>query len=152
MGKDKRGVDCLLCAIIGGNKNVDVLEVFRDDLFVISVNLYPYTSGHLIIFPQRHLLDIRELTKKEVIRLYELMRTSMDIQDRLYHPSGYNIGFNLGTAGGASIPHIHMHVVPRYQKELGFVDILSGEKIIIEDPRVTMEKLRNEFGKGKAKE
>ena len=52
--------------------------------------------------------------------------------DDLYHPSGYNIGFNQGT-GGASIPHIHCHLVPRYGSELGYIDIIGKSRIIVED-------------------
>jgi ATP adenylyltransferase len=51
----------------------------------------------------------------------------------------------MGDASGASIPHLHLHVVPRYPRELGFMDVISGARIIIEDPNVTQEKLAQIF-------
>jgi hypothetical protein len=62
-----------------------------------------------------------------------------------YSPQGYNIGWNIGDASGASISHLHMHVVPRYHRELGFIDIIGGAKIIVEDPEVTRDSLRAAF-------
>jgi ATP adenylyltransferase len=66
-------------------------------------------------------------------------------------PSGYNIGYNVGEASGASIEHLHQHVVPRYSRELGFVDITAGAKIIIEDPEVTLQNLKAAFASFKIK-
>lgn len=144
MGK-KPSVECILCAVRDRDPAVALLEVHRSNGIIISVNLYPYTSGHLIIFPERHIADIRELTREETAHINSLLTTAMDILDRQYRPAGYNIGYNIGDAGGASIPHLHMHVVPRYGKELGVVDILSGSKIIIENPKRTHEKLSHAF-------
>ena len=54
-------------------------------------------------------------------------------------------GYNMGESSGASIPHLHLHVVPRYPRELGFMDVIGGARIIIEDPNVTQEKLHKIF-------
>ncbi len=141
----KTSVDCILCAIRDKNPEVALLEVFRANGLIVSVNLYPYTSGHVIIFPERHVNDPRHLTPEESENMHSMMKLSMDGIDNKYAPAGYNIGYNVGNAGGASIPHLHLHVVPRYGKELGIVDILSGSKIIIEDPTITHRKLTEAF-------
>jgi ATP adenylyltransferase len=62
-----------------------------------------------------------------------------------YQPRGFNVGYNMGESSGASIPHLHLHVVPRYPRELGFMDVIGGARIIIEDPNVTQEKLHKIF-------
>ncbi|HEY9069328.1 MAG TPA: HIT domain-containing protein [Candidatus Ozemobacteraceae bacterium] len=141
-GQRRPDVDCILCAILDGNARVDRLMIWEDELFVVSANLYPYNAGHLLLFPRRHILDPRELTPAEVTRMAEVQSICLDALDKVYEPAGYNIGSNIGEASGASIEHLHQHIVPRYPKELGFVDICAGAKIIIEDPHVTMEKLR----------
>ena len=56
-GKDKPDVDCILCAIVEENDKVVRLEVYRTDLFVVALNLYPYSPGHLMIFPKRHVTE-----------------------------------------------------------------------------------------------
>ncbi len=144
-GKNRPDVACILCAIVEGSEKVERLEVHRTQLFTISLNLYPYSPGHLVIFPNRHLLDVRQLNSDEVKELHELQCLSVEILGQLYQPRGYNVGYNMGEASGASIAHLHLHVVPRYARELGFIDVISGARIIIEDPNTTQEKLQQAF-------
>ena len=146
-GKNRPDVECILCAIVEKNDKVERLEVYRTELFTISLNLYPYSPGHLLIFPQRHVVDLRELNSDEVLGLHELQCLSFEVLSEAYQPRGFNVGFNMGETSGASIPHLHLHVVPRYQRELGFMDVIGGARIIIEDPNVTQENLRNLFQK-----
>ena len=144
-GGKRPAVDCILCSILQSDSRVQQLLVWEDQLFAVSVNLYPYNPGHVLLFPRRHLHDPRELSAEEEQRLNALTRETMDILDELYEPAGYNIGCNIGDASGASIWHLHRHIVPRYPKELGFVDVTAGAKIIIEDPMVTMDRLKKRF-------
>lgn len=144
-GENRPDVPCILCAIVQNDEKVERLEVHRTQFWTISLNLYPYSPGHLLIFPNRHVLDVRELNTEEVIALHELQCLSVEVLARVYQPRGYNVGYNMGEASGASIAHLHLHVVPRYPRELGFVDVISGARIIIEDPSVTQEKLAQAF-------
>ena len=119
--------------------------IWEDQLFAISANLYPYNPGHVLLFPRRHIHDLREMSKDEEERHWELTKETLCILDHIYKPAGFNIGFNIGDASGASIWHLHQHIVPRYPKELGFLDVTAGAKIFIEDPIVTMNTLKKEF-------
>ncbi|MGQ9610808.1 MAG: HIT family protein [bacterium] len=143
---DKRpDVECILCAIVEKNDKVVRLEVYRSDLFVIALNLYPYAPGHLMIFPKRHITDPRMLSYDEVIELHKMQNLSIDVLEKVYSPQGFNVGYNIGEAGGASISHLHLHVVPRYKREMGFIDIIGGVKIIVEDPNVSLTRVREGF-------
>lgn len=144
-GKNRPDVECILCAIVSGDERVEKLEVYQSKLFFVSLNLYPYTPGHLMVFPKRHVVDIRELTSEEVEQLHNLQNLCLNVLDKVYSPHGYNIGYNIGSAAGASIQHLHLHIVPRYQRELGFIDIIGGAKIIVEDPNRTQHRLREAF-------
>ena len=144
-GKNRPDVPCILCAIVERNEKVERLEVHRTELFTISLNLYPYSPGHLMIFPNRHIVDTRELTNDEVYNLHQLQCLSFDVLTRAYQPKGFNVGYNMGESSGASIAHLHLHVVPRYPRELGFMDVIGGARIIIEDPNATQEKLHRLF-------
>ncbi|MBD3181022.1 HIT domain-containing protein [Candidatus Poribacteria bacterium] len=148
-GKNRPDVDCILCAIVAESDKVEKLEVYRSELFVVSLNIYPYTPGHMMVFPKRHVKDIRELTDEEITELHIVRKLCLDVLDQIYTPHGYNLGYNMGDAAGASIQHLHLHIVPRYHKETGFIDIIAGAKIIVEDPNVSLAKIRKGFTKMK---
>lgn len=138
-------VDCILCAVIKHNQRVIDSSIFTTTLMTISLNLYPYNPGHLMVFPNRHIEHFEDLSLEEILEMHQLTVLSMRILQKHYQPQGFNIGYNLGESSGASIKHLHQHVVPRYKNELGFIDILSGSKILVEDPKCTLKKLRNAF-------
>ena len=141
----KPDVDCILCAIGKGDPRVQNLTVYSTDLFVVALNLYPFNPGHLMIFPRRHLCSIADMTNEEAAEMHRLLVISIAVIDREFSPSGYNTGYNLGTGSGASIPHLHQHVVPRYANEVGFLDVLSGTRVVVSDPVEVMEKLAAGF-------
>jgi ATP adenylyltransferase len=133
---------CILCLIRDRDTAVTDLSVHRDQLFVVTVNLYPYNPGHLLIFPARHIVDVRSLTLEEEQRLNQLTRYFLDIADRVHRPSGYNIGYNMGQTAGASIEHLHLHLIPRYPHETGIADLLAGKRVLVEEPRETARRIR----------
>lgn len=138
-------VDCILCAVIAGDPTVKSLEIYRNEHIMISANLYPYNPGHLMVVPLRHIQDPREMTSEELAAVNDGVFMIMDILDDFYMPQGYNVGYNYGSASGASIDHFHQHVVPRFARELGFMDILAGSRIIVENPFELVKELKIRF-------
>ena len=132
---------CILCNIRDKNDNIVDLSVYRDDFFIVCVNLYPYNPGHLIVFPQRHMEDVRDFTPQEVDRLTILQKEYLFILERLYSPTGFNIGYNMGLDAGASINHLHLHIIPRYPREIGISDLIGGKKVLVENPYDTTKKI-----------
>lgn len=98
-----------------------------------------------MVFPNRHIEDLAELSSEELMEMHRWTVLSMSILKKLYHSQRFNVGYNLGEAAGASIKHLHLHIVPRYKNELGFVDIIAGSKIFVEDPARAMIKLKKAF-------
>ena len=138
-------VDCILCAIISRDSRVTDTSLYNNSLITVALNIYPYNPGHLMVFPNRHIEDLSELSSEEVMEMHRLAILYMKIIRELYHSQGFNIGYNLGEAAGASIKHLHLHIVPRFRNELGFVDIIAGSKIFVEDPAQAMIKLKKAF-------
>lgn len=134
---------CILCLVNEGSSEVVNLTVYQERLFAVTVNLYPYNPGHVMIFPRRHLEDIRELTAEEERALHRVQRGILDVLDRTHSPAGYNIGFNMGLVAGASISHLHLHIIPRYPRELGIADLIAGKRVLVESPEVTAERIRS---------
>lgn len=145
---DRPDVPCILCEIVQKSGQVTDLEIFRNALVLVCANLFPYNPGHLLVAPLSHIQDPRQLSAEEEAALTAMCNRTLDILDSLYQPQGYNTGFNIGSASGASIEHLHLHIVPRYHRELGFIDVIGGAKIIVEDPLCTQEKLRRAFNEG----
>ena len=139
--KGKRPIGCILCLVRDHSPDVQDLTVFESTYFVATVNLYPYNPGHLMVFPKRHLLDIREYTSDEELDLSRVTRILLDALDRTYSPHAYNIGYNMGPVAGASIDHIHVHIIPRYPRETGIADLIAGTRVLVESPLVTAEHL-----------
>lgn len=135
-------VECILCSIAQRDSRVESLEIVRIGGFIISANLYPYNPGHLMVFPIRHMLDIRDLKDHEVLELFHCQRLCLSALEELYQPHGFNVGYNLGEESGGSIAHFHLHIVPRYRNETGFLDLLSDTRIYVENPRDTVEKVK----------
>lgn len=133
---------CILCGLLNRSEVPVDLTVHEDELFNIIVNLYPYNPGHLMIFPRRHIEDIREYTGTEASRLHELTCRVLSALDGTHHPSAYNLGYNMGYNAGASIRHLHLHVIPRYPRELGIADLLAGKRVLVESPLETAGKVR----------
>ena len=135
-------VDCILCAVLAKDPAVERLIIFETTHWAVTANLYPYNPGHVMLIPRRHLEDVRDLRRAEQRELHDLQACTLDVLEQAYAPHGFNVGFNLGKTAGASMPHLHLHVVPRYHGELGFMDLLSQTRTLVEPPRTTVRRLR----------
>jgi len=143
--RGQRPPGCILCLIRDRDPAVVDLSVYRDPLFIAVVNLYPYNPGHLLVYPARHVRDLRELTAEEERRLAGLTRYLLDQLERLNPAEGYNLGYNMGRAAGASIDHLHLHIIPRFPNETGIADLLAGKRVLVEEPRETARRLREQI-------
>ena len=140
--KQKKASGCILCDIAQRKINEPDLTLYRDDLFITSLNLYPYNPGHILIFPKKHIEDVRHYKKDETDRLTMLTHYFLDILEYTHNPCGFNIGYNMGLEAGASIKHLHLHIIPRYPHEIGIVDLIAGKRVLVEDPETTIKKIR----------
>lgn len=141
----KPAVDCILCAIRDDDPRVSSLRVYTSENFIVSVNLYPFNPGHLMIFPKRHCVNITELSSAESVELHELSCKAIEVLEAEFHPDGFNVGYNIGSGSGASISHLHQHIVPRFDNEVGFLDVLAGARIIVVDPVEVQRRIIDKF-------
>ena len=104
----------------------------RKNAFLI-LNKYPYASGHLMVVPYRRTAYMEELSEEEVLDLWNLSVHAQRLLKEVVKAQGFNIGFNIGTAGGAGYEeHLHLHIVPRWPGDQNFMALLSGTRIIPE--------------------
>jgi ATP adenylyltransferase len=138
---------CIFCLVAAGSDEVERLVVHESPSFVVSLNLYPYNPGHLIVFPKRHVVDLRELSRQERGELDDLTDGCLGVLDECMKPVAYNIGFNMGLVAGASIDHLHLHIIPRYPREIGIAELIAGARVLVQDPRQTRELLEAAFAR-----
>ena len=98
-----------------------------------------------MVIPGRHCVDLEELNEKELHELSHLLKTSIQVLKKGLRPHGFNIGLNLGKAGGAGEEHLHFHIVPRWAGDTNFMPVLGETKIIPEYLVRTYRKLRPVF-------
>ena len=75
---------------------------------------HPVSPGHSLVIPKRHIGSWFEATSEEVSAMLELLEDGKTMLDASHHPDGYNIGINDGLAAGQTVPHLHMHLIPRF--------------------------------------
>ena len=139
---------CIFCAALENHNDKERLVVHRGKLAFIIMNLYPYNSGHMMIVPNRHTADFRSLTPDELAECSLLLQRAQSALDDMSHPHGYNIGMNLGKAGGAGIEeHLHWHIVPRWNGDTNFMPTIADIKIVSGDMERQWEKLRTFFSR-----
>jgi ATP adenylyltransferase len=119
------------------------LLVERRELALTVLNRFPYSSGHLLIAPVRHVGEFTELTAEEAAAIHELAAEGIRRLRELYAPHGFNLGWNLGRSAGAGIEdHVHLHVVPRWNGDTSFMPVVGDVKVLPEALAETARRLR----------
>jgi ATP adenylyltransferase len=122
------------------------LLVHRGDEALVMLNKFPYSSGHLLVAPHRHLSDFGALTTTEAAAVHALAARGIEALRAEYAPHGFNLGWNIGRVAGAGIEdHVHQHVVPRWNGDTSFMPVLGDAKVIPEHLLRTAERLRAHF-------
>ena len=121
--------ECIFCRIQRGEESERVLT--RSELGFVTLNKHPYSPGHILVIPNRHVGDLEELEDDVSLDLQRLMKRSVKALREEYVPHGFNIGMNLGRVAGAGVPdHLHWHVVPRWSADTSFMPVV-GETIVL---------------------
>jgi len=135
---------CVFCDEADGSIDPGVsLLVHRGEDTIVLLNKYPYSSGHLMVAPRRHLGDLAELADAEALEIHRHAAAAVETLRAVYRPDGFNLGWNLGHVAGAGIAdHVHLHVVPRWSGDTNFMPVLADVKVIPEHLLETRDRLR----------
>jgi len=132
----------VFCCEVTGELGDDSLVVHRGETALVLLNKFPYSSGHLMVAPLRHVAALEELTEPEVLELHRLTGESLAALRDAYRPDAFNVGWNLGEVAGGSISaHLHEHVVPRWAGDTNFMPVLADIKVVPEHLLATRERL-----------
>ncbi len=138
---------CAFCGILGNSaSDEDNFILHRAEFNFVILNIYPYTSGHLMIVPFAHLDGPESAEKRSTDEMMDLVNRSIAAIKSIYRPDGVNLGMNLGKAAGAGVAeHYHMHVLPRWVGDANFMTSVGQTRTLPESLTSTFEKLKSEF-------
>ena len=141
--KDK---DCIFCTLPGENQDEKNFILHRGLHCFIIMNIFPYNTGHIMVSPYRHVPCITSLTEDEMRELNRLTQKGVQIMREVISPEGFNVGINIGRAGGAGFDeHIHQHIVPRWNGDTNYMPVLADTKIHPEHLQATYKKMLPHF-------
>lgn len=138
---------CFLCRAAA---TYEVPEEAQRESLVVAVgehtlallNRYPYTNGHLLVTPKRHVASLSELTDAEHLESMQTLTRFTKLLGKLISAEGFNVGLNLGRVAGAGVPgHLHWHLVPRWAGDNNFMPTLAGTRIISQSLEAVWEAL-----------
>jgi ATP adenylyltransferase len=137
---------CIFCIKPAEDDDEANLIVHRGERCFVILNLFPYTSGHLMIAPYAHLPALQELDDDTVAEMMALAQRAMVVLEKKYDPHGYNVGFNQGRVAGAGYEgHIHLHVVPRWAGDTNFMPVLADTRVMPQSLEQSYEALKGAF-------
>jgi len=136
---------CFLCEY-GKAPEIDKenLVLWRTDYCLVLFNRFPYTGGHLLVAPRKHVSGIGDLSEKTLLEMMLLTRDAQKVLDQAIRPHGYNIGININRCAGAGLPdHVHLHIVPRWNGDTNFMSVTGNARVISQ----SLEELYEQLGK-----
>jgi ATP adenylyltransferase len=118
------------------------LIIHRSALSYLILNRYPYNAGHLLAVPFRDVADLSDLNAAERTDLMNEMIIAKEILTAALKPDAFNLGFNLGTAAGGSITHLHAHIVPRWNGDTNFMPVIGQTRVLPQSLEAMYQRLR----------
>lgn len=139
--KDDEG-GCIFCERAKRREDREDLVVRRGRHAFVIMNRYPYTTGHVMIAPYRHVGRIGDLSPEEAAEIMDLLAWSETVLAKAMQPNGFNVGMNIGRCAGAGFPdHIHVHLVPRWEGDTNFMPVMAETRVLPEVLTDTYDKI-----------
>jgi ATP adenylyltransferase len=138
---------CLFCRIARNEKKIPQKVLHRAKDIMVIMNVFPYNTGHLQVIPVRHVKNFEELSDGEISSLFSMVKKCVKLLKKVLEPAGFNIGINIGgEVAGASIEHLHIHIVPRFRRDIGFMEATAKTKVLPATLEQTFRELKKESG------
>jgi ATP adenylyltransferase len=137
---------CIFCIKPAEQRDAENFIVHRGENNFILLNLFPYSTGHLMVAPYRHVASLSEADPAELEEMMSLARAAEGHLRSLYRPDGFNLGMNLGASAGAGVPgHIHLHILPRWVGDTNFMTTVGETRVLPEALETTYARLKEKF-------
>ena len=127
-------IACVFCRILdSGEPDESTHILWRGETVFAILNAYPYTTGHLMVMPYRHVGELDELEPDEATELWSSVTRAVAAVRSAFSPEGMNVGLNLGRAAGAGVlGHLHVHALPRWLGDSNFMTTVAETRVLPE--------------------
>jgi ATP adenylyltransferase len=143
--KDPLNAGCFLC--VDRQEDEKALVLTRAEKAFMIMNRFPYSNGHIMVVPVRHVGRLDDLTDEELLDMMRLVRTASSLLKDVMSTDGLNVGINMGRAGGAGLEeHLHIHVVPRWFGDTNFMPVMGETRVISEHLYESYRRLKERLG------
>ena len=112
-------MDCLFCEIIKKEKKAHIIT--ENEEVAAILDAYPASDGHILLITKKHFTNITEIDEKSWNYLLPLMKNIINKLQTAFQPSGFNIISNMNEIASQSIFHLHVHIIPKYERNKGFI-------------------------------
>ena len=123
--------ECIFCRINKGE--IPSSTIYENEEFRVMLDRFPASKGHILIIPKKHVDDIYDLDPESAGRLFELATRFASIIKRTFGNEGLNLVQNNGKAAGQTVPHYHLHMIPRYKDDQMQLGWACDEKVTVEE-------------------
>jgi histidine triad (HIT) family protein len=107
--------DCIFCQI--AQKKILSQIVYEDENFIAFLDIHPANKGHTLVIPKNHVTDLNELKEDVAKELFSIVQRVAHGVQKATNADAFNIIQNNGPAAGQIVPHVHIHVIPRFEKD-----------------------------------
>jgi ATP adenylyltransferase len=122
---------CIFCEKSVETDERENLVLYREERCFAILNLFPYSTGHLMIAPFEHVGSIEDLEIETIASMMSLAKRCMTAIRDAFHPDGFNLGINIArTAGAGIVDHVHLHVVPRWSGDSNFMPVVGETRVL----------------------
>ena len=109
--------ECIFCKIVKGEIPSHI--IYEDENSLVFLDIKPHAKGHTVIIPKEHGRTIFDFTDTYLERFFPIIKKTMEILNDKLNPDGFNVGWNNGESAGQVVPHLHVHIFPRYENDTG---------------------------------
>lgn len=146
--KQSQKKGCIFCRIFKERADAENFVILRCRHSFAVLNTFPYTNGHTLIVPKKHIKSLKHLNQDEIIDMHQTLIVLQDVLQNILKPKGFNIGINFGRVSGAGIAnHLHIHLVPRWPGDTNFMPVLADTRIISQSLRDLYQQVKKKVKK-----
>lgn len=109
--------NCIFCKIVRGE--IPGVKIYEDEYALGLLDIHPVTKGHAVVIPKVHAELLFDLDDELTPKFFMSVKRALERMKEVLSPDGFNVGWNNGPAGGQSVPHLHVHIIPRWNGDGG---------------------------------